>query len=459
MEKLNVLVLDDEAGIRNEIEEFLVEKDFAVYQTGLPSVAFSLLEERMIDIVILDIRLPEMNGIDVLERIKNFYPATEVIMMTGFGEMDTVISAMRLGAIDFFNKPFLLRDLDRAILKTRSYIHFQREMISGSNGFEKVKAELQNLIGHPIIGESKQMKEVIRFMHKVAAADHTNVLITGESGTGKELIAKGIHYLSCRKKQPFHSVNCASVPEELFESEFFGHTKGAFTGAISDKTGWFEAAHKGTLFMDEIGDLKLSTQPKFLRVLDDMTIARLGSTKEIKVDVRVIAATNQDLEKHMEDRLFRHDLYYRLNSFNIHIPPLRERKEDILPLFYLFLQQYSNTINKVIHAVDSRIHDWLLGYHFTGNIRELKHMVERAIILCQGSELNLSHFQKTGNKSFQTQFEIQGAVSSLCESEKKSIIRALKETHFVKIQAARLLKISRQALDRKIEKYNLQIIP
>jgi len=458
MEKLNVLILDDEPGIRNEIEEFLVENDFTVYQTDLPSVAFSLFLERMMDIVILDIRLPEMNGIEVLEQIKKQYPSTEVIMITGFGEMETVIRSMRLGAIDFFNKPFLLKDLDRAIQKTKAYIHFQREMMSGSNGYSLCKGELQELIGHPIIAESRQMKDVVRFMHKVANANHTNVLITGESGTGKELIAKGIHYLSNRKKSPFHSVNCASIPEELFESEFFGHTKGAFTGAISEKVGWFEASDKGTLFMDEIGDLKLSTQPKFLRVLDDMTITRLGTTKSVKVNVRVIAATNQNLEKNMENKLFRPDLFYRLNSFNIHIPALRERKEDILPLFYLFLQHYSASLDKPIHTVDSQIHDWLLDYPFPGNVRELKHMVERAIIICNGSGLALPNFINPGKKTVRS-FTNQAAseITSLVEVEKTSIITALEKSNFIKSHAALLLKISRQALDRKIEKFGIRL--
>ena len=457
MENLCVLILDDEPGIRNELEEFLVEKNFTVFQAGLPSEAFSCLEEKTVDIAIVDIRLPEMNGIDVLKRIKKFYPATEVIMITGFGEMDIVINAMRLGAIDFFNKPFLLKDIDRAIQKTRTYIHFQREMISDCNIHSLCSEELQHSIGHTIIAESRQMKDVIKFMHKVASASHTNVLITGESGTGKELIAKGIHYLSNRKKNPFHSINCASISEELFESEFFGHTKGSFTGAISDKAGWFEASDKGTLFMDEIGDLKLSTQPKFLRILDDMTITRLGSTKAMKVDVRVIAATNQNLEKNMENRLFRTDLFYRLNSFSIHIPPLRDRKEDIIPLFYQFFREYSASLNKPIVEVDKHIFDWLLGYNYPGNIRELKHMVERALIHCQGDKLLFTHFHQQKHKSDKSQLEQNSSISSLCDLEKESIIQALNETNFVKIQAAHLLKISRQALDRKIEKYGIKL--
>lgn len=459
MEKLHVLILDDEPGIRNEIEEFLTEKNFEVFQAGLPSEAFRLFEAHPIDVAIVDIRLPEMDGIEVLEQIRKSYPKTEVIMITAHGEMDGVIRCMRLGAIDFFNKPFRLKDLDRAIQKTKSHLQFQQRLMNSTSSLARVSDELLPLIGHQIIGQSRQMHEMVRFMCNVASSGNTTVLITGESGTGKELVARGIHYLSSRKKQPFHSINCASISEELFESAFFGHSKGAFTGAVSEKTGWFEASHRGTLFMDEIGDLKLNMQPKFLRVLDDMIITRLGSTQKIKVDVRLIAATNHSLEKLVEERLFRPDLYYRLNSFTIHLTPLREHKEDILPLFHHFLQAYATSINKPIHEVDPKVVEWLPEYHFPGNVRELKHMVERAIILCNGTTLNLTHFINPGNKinKYPSSHAVE-ETTSLHELEKQTIIHTLKKAKFVKSHAARLLNISRQALDRKIEKFNITVV-
>jgi DNA-binding NtrC family response regulator len=456
MDKLQVLILDDEPGIRNEIEEFLREMHFEVFQAGLPSEAFNLLESRPVDVAIVDFRLPEMDGIAVLERIRKNYPKTEVIMITAHGEMDCVIRAMRLGAIDFFNKPFLLKELDRAIQKTKSYLQFQHKLLRGSSKLTMLSNELTNLVGHQIIGESWQMQEVVSFMSNVACSGDMNVLITGESGTGKELIAKGIHYLSHRRKHPFHSINCASIAEELFESEFFGHAKGAFTGAVGEKAGWFEASHRGTLFMDEIGDLKLNMQPKFLRVLDDMIITRLGSTRKIEVDVRVIAATNHSLEKLVEERRFRPDLYYRLNSFTIHIPPLRERREDILPLFHHFLHAYAISIEKRIDDIDPRVIEWLSEYHFPGNVRELKHMVERAVILCNGTTLDLSHFINPGKKiNKYRSATTEGEMTSLQELEKQTIIFSLKKAKFIKSHAARLLNISRQALDRKIEKFNI----
>ena len=459
MKKLQILILDDEPGIRNEIEEFLTEMNFEVFQAGLPSEAFILLEERSIDVALVDILLPEMDGIEVLERIKKHYPKTEVIMITAHGEMDSVIRCMRLGAIDFFNKPFLLKDLDRAIQKTKAYLQFQQNLLNYNKSNSRVLDELTPLIGQQIIGESWQMQDVISFMCNVASSGDMNVLITGESGTGKELIAKGIHYLSHRKKHQVNSINCASIAEELFESEFFGHTKGAFTGAVSEKIGWFEASHRGTLFMDEIGDLRLNMQPKFLRVLDDMIITRLGSTQKIKVDVRVIAATNHSLEKLVEERRFRPDLYYRLNSFTIHLAPLRERKEDILPLFHHFLGSYSALISKPIHEIDPRVTEWLPEYHFPGNVRELKHLVERAVILCNGTSLDLSHFIHPGKKlNKYLSSKSVGEMTSLHELERQTIIFSLKKAKFVKSHAARLLNISRQALDRKIEKFNIPVI-
>ncbi len=456
MGKLHVLILDDEPEIRDEIEEFLRELNFEVFKAGLPSEAFALLDEHPVDVAIVDIRLPEMDGIEVLEKIRKFYPQTEVIMITAHGEMDSVIRSMRLGAFDFFNKPFSIKELTRAIQKTKSFLDFRKNMQNGSSDVDCVSDQLLPAIGHKIVGDSRQMQEVIRFMCNVAASQNTTVLITGESGTGKELVAKGIHYLSQRKKHPYHAINCASIAEELFESEFFGHTKGAFTGAVGEKAGWFEATHRGTLFMDEIGDLKLSLQPKFLRVLDDLTITRLGSKQMVKVDVRIIAATNHSLEKLVEERLFRPDLFYRLNSFTIHLPPLRERKEDIPPLFQYFLQTYATSIKKPIHDVDPRVFEWLLEYNFPGNVREFKHMVERAIILCNGTTINLSHFINSGKKiSTYLTSKVAGEMINLHELEKQTIIQSLRKAKFVKSHAARLLNISRQALDRKIEKFNI----
>jgi DNA-binding NtrC family response regulator len=458
MKKLHILVVDDEPGIRNEIEEYLVGQCCMVTQAGLPSEALRILDAEPVDICILDVRMPEMTGIELLARIRQEHPSVECMIMTAHGDMDSVVSAMRYGAIDFFNKPFSLKDLDRAIQKTKTYFQFQRENTTKSNDNYMISPDLRKLIGRQIIAESRQMKELIRLMHKVAPASGSNVLITGESGTGKELIAKGIHYLSPRQQRPFYPVNCASIPEELFESEFFGHTRGAFTGAMHEKAGWFETAHKSTLFMDEIADLKIGSQPKLLRILDDMMVVRLGSTKKVNVDVRVIAATNHNLEELVQKRSFRPDLYYRLNAITFHIPPLRERREDTLPLFYHFLAEYASSICKPINFVAPEVKEWLQEYHFPGNVRELRHMVERAIILSSDHTLELKHFIRSGPHSgISKAIALPYMQVGLYDLEKQTISQALKKAKYVKSHTARLLNISRQALDRKISKYGIQV--
>jgi len=300
---------------------------------------------------------------------------------------------------------------------------------------------------------------VLKLMYSVAKSDHTSVLITGESGTGKELIARGIHYLSDRVERPFRPVNCSTVSEDLFDSEFFGHKRGSFTGATSDRKGWFEAAEKGTLFLDEIADLNINNQPKFLRVLDNKLISRLGETTEKSVDVRIVAATNFDLLNLVEKGQFRLDLYYRLNSFVIHIPPLRDRKDDIPRLVDHFIKMYSAKMNKKIQQVDKNVVEHLIQYEFPGNVRELKHMIENAIILCDGKTLHINHFVFLKNH-LQSSLPINDGTTptfNLEQIERNTISLALQKSGYNKSKAARLLEISRQALDRKLKKWNIDI--
>ncbi|RLD56741.1 MAG: sigma-54-dependent Fis family transcriptional regulator [Bacteroidetes bacterium] len=456
---MNVLVLDDEKGFRDELSEFLNGNKHNTFSAARPSEAFQILETHPIDLAILDIRLPEMDGLDVLKEMKSSFPDIEAIMITGHGDMDSVIKAMKAGAIDFFNKPFKLRDIQGSIEKTKNYIHLNKNLKVSQNGHSLISKELENNIGFPFISENILMKTVVQLMHSVAKSDNTTVLITGESGTGKELVARGIHFLSERKNQPIHSVNCSTIPEELFESEFFGHKKGSFTNAINDKKGWFEVADKGTLFLDEIADLKPGLQPKFLRVLDDKLISRVGETNESKINVRVVAATNYDLKKLVTNKKFRHDLYYRLNSFVIHIPPLRERKDDIPLLVDHFVKLYSRKLNKKIRRVEKNVIEQLVKYDFPGNVRELKHLIENAIILCDGNVLQINHFVlltqylKSGFKN-----KLDPSISyNLEQIERNTISLALQKSDFNKSQTAELLHISRQALDRKLKKCNIEI--
>ncbi|HNS47412.1 MAG TPA: sigma-54 dependent transcriptional regulator, partial [Bacteroidales bacterium] len=307
--RATILVLDDESGIRTEIRDFLDSGRIRVLLAAAPSEAFSILSGQPVDLAIVDIRLPEMSGLEVLKEIKRKFPGTAVIMMSGHGDMDSVIVALRDGAVDYFKKPFRLQDLLQSVEKNLK-VQVAARRLMGTNGAMNFEEAFGSLFSPSMIAVSPAMIAVVEKMHLVARSRDTTVLITGESGTGKELIARGIHQISSRRDMPFHPANCSSIPDELFESEFFGYKKGAFTGATADKPGWFEAADRGTLFLDEVGDLKINLQAKLLRVMDDRQITRLGSTATRRVDVRIITATNQDLEALIEKGRFRTDLYH-----------------------------------------------------------------------------------------------------------------------------------------------------
>lgn len=456
MENLKILVLDDERVFRDEIKEFLETDGFVVHVAAKPSAAFDLFKQTEIDIMILDLKLPEMDGITVLQKVKELYPDVEVIMITGHGDMDAVIQAMRFGAVEFFPKPFRLIDMKAAIQRTKRYIQLSARYKEVEHSYALVSKELRESVGYEIMGNSKAIRQVVDLMSKVAKADTTSVLITGESGTGKELVARGIHYLSSRKNAYFHAVNCSAVPDTLFESEFFGHKKGAFTGANEEKIGWFEIANGGTLFLDEIVDMQHPMQSKLLRVLEDKKIRRIGSNTDVSVDVRIIAATNQNIQKLLEESKFRNDLYYRLNSFEITIPPLRERRDDIPILLDYFVKLMSHRLNKKVPAVDSSVIKALSAYHFPGNVRELRNMVERALILSDGGKLALRFFaglpmvedEILQNQEVEEHFDLD-------EAEKRLIIKALQKTDHKKVEAAQLLNITRQSLDRRLEKYGI----
>lgn len=456
-EKIKILVVDDEHRVRDEIAEFLTENKYEVYKASAPSEAFLILKEKEVHIVILDIKLPEMDGLTALQVIKENYPDTEVIMISGHGDMYSVIEAMRHDAADFFPKPFRLMDINVAIQRTTRYLDLHLKYKELEKNFSLVSGEIQKSIGHQLIGKSKAMRNVISMMAKVANVENTTVLITGESGTGKELVARGIHYLSSRNKQYFHSVNCSAIPESLFESEFFGHKKGSFTGAVESKAGWFEIANKGTLFLDEIGDMPLSQQAKLLRVLEERKVSRVGSHEKINVDVRVIAASNQELLKMGSEKNFRLDLYHRIGSFIIDLPPLRERKDDIPLLLKHFIDYYASTLGKDVKKVDPAIEKELLKYPFPGNIRELRNLVERAIIISEKGILMLSDFQIGAVEPVgETHFASPGEeIWDLEVAERRLITKALEHSNNNKSKAADLLNISWQSLDRRMKKFDI----
>jgi len=454
-ETLNVLIVDDEEHIRHELGEFLNDNGYQVWYAGMPSAAFDILAITPIDLVFLDIRLPEMDGLEALTRIKSGWPETEVIMISGHGEMQTVIQAMRRGASDYFSKPFTHVEVMSAIERSRRFLEINSRLKEIESSFQLVTQSLQNQMGQGMIAQSKPMKIVSEMIRKVALSDSTSVLITGESGTGKELVARAIHYLSPRKQHYFYAVNSSAITETLFESEFFGHTKGSFTGASDNKTGWFEVANKGTLFLDEIGDLPLGLQTKFLRVLEERKINRVGAHKEIDIDVRIVAATNQDLEKLTEEKKFRLDLYHRLNSFVITLPPLRERRDDIPLLLNYFADEIAKKLNKKIEYIEDDVVQALTSYHFPGNIRELRNMVERAVILSEKGKLRMNDFQleKIGRKASAPEADTE--ILNLERLERNAIIRAIHRAKYNKSAAARLLNISFQSLDRRIKKHNI----
>ncbi|HRY99421.1 MAG TPA: sigma-54 dependent transcriptional regulator, partial [Bacteroidales bacterium] len=353
--------------------------------------------------------------------------------------------------------PFRLAEVQNAIERTRRFIELQHRVEELKQGFTLVSAELQERIGHAMVGESHSMRVVADMMRKVAQTEDTSVLITGESGTGKEVVARGIHHLSARKEHYFHSVNCSAIPKDLFESEFFGHTRGAFTGATEAKAGWFEIADQGTLFLDEIVDMDPGLQSKFLRILEAKQVTRVGSTNEKNVDVRIIAATNQDIQQMVKNGRFRIDLFHRLNTFHIHIPPLRDRKEDIPSLFDHFLGLLSAKSRQRPLGVDEKVYEQLLQYDFPGNVRELKNMTERALILAGDGRILPTHLMMPGSAP-----HVRIALASPEETydlevmERRLIIKALHQSQQNKSRAARLLNISWQALDRKLKKFGIR---
>ncbi len=456
-EKLNILIVDDEADIRSELNEMLYSfYKSQIYEASNRDEAWKILQQHPIDIIFLDIRMPGTDGLTALKQIKEAWPDTEIIMITGHGAMDTVIQAMRGNATDLLPKPFSATDIQAAIERTQRYRELKLRIITLESSFQLVTSSIQKKLGQGFIAESKAMKEVAEMVRKVSLSDSTSVLIIGESGTGKELIARSIHYLSPRHDKYFYAVNSSAITETLFESEFFGYTKGSFTGASETKTGWFEVANHGTLFLDEIGDLPLGLQTKFLRVLEEKKISRVGATNEIDIDVRIIAATNQDLEKLTQEKRFRLDLYHRLSTFIIHVPPLRERKEDIPILLNYFTEEFARKLNKKIKGIELKAIEALMDHPFPGNVRELRNMVERAVILCEKDRLRLNDFQISRSLQQRNRMmDNEADIFDLEELEKTTIIKAIKKANFNKSAAARLLNISFQALDRRIKKYNL----
>ena len=444
--KAKVLVVDDEAIIRESLRDWLSDVGHQVLIAENGPQALEIIEKEKPSIAIVDLVMPGMDGIELLKRAKEISPHIEVIIITAYGSVPTAITAMREGAYDYIEKPFCPEKAELLIEKLMEHQRLIEENISLHQKLEE-RYRFEN-----IIAKSPKMQQVIEVI-KVVAKSNATVLITGESGTGKELVARATHSQSYRKDKPFVAVSCAALSESLLESELFGHEKGAFTGAHAQRKGKFEVANKGTLFLDEIGEMSANIQVHLLRVLEEKEFARVGGNELIRVDVRIISASNKDMKKMIASGEFREDLYYRLNVVTIELPPLRERKEDIPLLAQHFLKKFTVENQKEIGGFSPEATDFLLKYEWPGNVRELENAIERAVILAKNSDIEVADLPQ--ENLLMTRSTPPGG--SLREIEKERILNVLSETGGNYSEAARILGISRVTLYNKIRAYGLVV--
>jgi two-component system response regulator PilR (NtrC family) len=457
MIKDKILVADDEQSMREFLDIMLKKEGYKVSLASNGEEVTKLVENDLFDLVLLDIRMPKLDGISALKKIKANTPETIVIMITAYASADTAIKAMKEGAYDYITKPFKVDEIKLIIKNALEKKNLQKENI-----LLKQAVRDRFHFGN-IIGQSPKMVALYDLLEKVSPTK-TNILVTGESGTGKELVAKAIHYNSPRKEKPFVTLNCGAIPESLIESELFGHMKGAFTDAIATKKGLFEVADEGTFFLDEISELPLLMQVKLLRVLQDKEFKRVGGTEDIRVDVRIIAATNKELEEAVKEKHFREDLFYRLNVIQIKLPPLRDRREDIQTLANHFLKKYSQELSKNILKISPEALQILLNYEYPGNVRELQNIIERAVALESSSDLtahNLSSYLseqpllRKGPIDIEIPndgIDIEKMVEDL---ERTLLLKALDKTKGIKKKAAELLHINFRSMRYRLEKYGL----
>ena len=445
-----ILIVEDEAKMRRLLELNLGEDGFATFSAGDAEAGLKLLRDHPIDLVVSDLKLPGMNGLEFLQTIKRQNAALPVVVMTAFGSVETAVEAMKAGAADYVLKPFSLAEM-------RLVIHKELDVRNLREENRSLREALGKRYAHPnVVARSPKMQEVLATVERVGPTNST-VLLGGESGVGKDMIARAIHEKSRRSSGPFLKINSTAIPENLLESELFGFEKGAFTGAIAAKPGKFELADKGTLFLDEIGDVPPATQVKLLRVLQEREFERLGGTKTVKVDVRLIAATNKDLREALEQGTFREDLYYRLNVVPIDIAPLRERKEDIPELVNLFISRFANESGKVIEGISPQAMQILVNYHWPGNVRELQNIVERACALSKGPQLEASdiHIDARPAKGANGFPGFLPDGMTLEQWEDEMVQEALRRANGNKSQAARLLGLSRNALRYRLSKIGI----
>jgi two-component system response regulator HydG len=453
--KPTILVVDDEATHRHMIETVLKAEGYDVTCVADGLAAVAAVEEKFHDLILMDIRMQELNGIEATRRIKEISPGIPIVVMTAYASINTAVDALKSGAQDYLIKPL---DIDELKILVKKSLHHRR--LEQDNRFLKERLD-ERYNFDQIIGNSLAMRKLFDTMAMVAPSEAT-VLITGESGTGKELIANAIHMASARSDRPLIKVNCAALPEPLLESELFGHEKGAFTGAVSRKQGRFQLAHRASIFLDEIGEMSLTTQVKLLRVLQEREFEPLGGTQTLQVDIRVIAATNKDLEAQIAAGRFREDLFYRLNVVTLKVPPLRERQEDIPVLADYFLKRYAEKNHRLIKGFSPRATDLLMRHLWPGNVRELENVVERAVILSRGNLITPAEFPgalQAMDESEENEAPDLSPGRSLKEVERQMIIRTLEEVGGNRTHAAQILGISRRTLQLKLKEYGLMNQP
>ena len=451
-----ILVVDDDLGMRDLLEIMLTQEDYEVACCGDPDKALQRVQKEQFDLVITDLKMPRMDGIEFLKQVKEVKPETQVILITAFASGNTALSAMKEGAYDYIEKNFDIDELKRIVHEAMEKKGIKRQEA------QFIKDLADDVAFGGMIGKSREMLKVYGTIKKVSETP-ANILILGESGTGKELVAKAIHEHSPRKDMPFVVINCGGIPENLLESEFFGYMKGSFTGAFTDKAGLFESANNGTIFLDEIGELPSLLQVKLLRVVQEKTFRRIGGTLDIKVNVRIISATNQNLEDKVKRGSFREDLYYRLNVIPIHLPPLRERREDIPVLTRYFIEKYSQEFAKDIKTISSYALELLMDYPFPGNVRELQNIIERSVALestniilpdnlfIDREQVKNDHPHPAGIPEVGIQLN-----EELARIERQFIEMALNKTKGSKTKAAELLHVTFDSLRYRIEKLRIE---
>jgi len=459
MAEPHIVVVDDDHGVREILQELLTQEGYQVTVAADGPSAIQTVKDTVVHLVIADLRLPGMDGLHVLERVGQLDAKIVGIVMTGYGTIDSAVKAMKAGAFDFITKPF---DADAVSIVVGKALEFQR--LRQENVLLRKTVRDQYRTEH-LIGASDSMRELLEFVDKVADSDST-ILILGESGTGKELIARTIHYNSDRRDQPLVPVNCGAIPENLLESELFGHEKGAFTGALNARMGRFELAHGGTIFLDEVGEMSLALQVKLLRVLQERCFERVGGTKTIGVDVRILAATNQDLEVAVQEKRFRKDLFYRLNVIPVTIPPLRERRSDIPLLIEHFIARFNALKNASVRGVHPDALEYVLHYHWPGNIRELENLIERLVVLKKSGTIVMGDLPEKVLRAIpqpiarlEEPLSLNGSeidlVKELERHENRLIVDAMRRANGVTSKAAQLLHVNRTTLVEKLKRKGL----